>query len=579
MSDLPTSISATLNDFHRARNRAKIEDIISRLAGRPNDLLSYEEVRRLLHAQVGNTRQLRDIPLDAIVGSVGRYADFNRHFLPRSDSTGYRWVAVKHAMSSMRGVPPIEVYQIGDAYFVLDGNHRVSVARELGEKTIQAYVTPVRTRVPLTPDTSPDDLILKAEQAAFLEATELDTQRPDADLTITVPGQFRQLEAEIEARRQALERERGRPVTTVEAAADWYDHVYLPVVQLIRRHGLLRDFPGRTETDLYAWISEHRQELERQLGWPVDPADAAVDLASRRSPTAARVAARLGGQLLGAVTPPLLEAGPPPGAWRRARDRSDLETRFSADALVAISGTPAGWCALDQALIVARREGGRLNGLHVVASEAARESPAAQAVRAEFDRRCAEAGVAGNLVIEAGNVTELLCDRARWNDLVIVSVSYPPGNRPLKRLTSGLRALIQRCPRPILAVPGSVTPLDRALLAYDGSPKSEEALAAAAYLALQWKIELVVVTVVEGYHLSGETQMRARRYLEEHGVTASYVLEYGSVAENILKTAATRGCDLLLMGGYGLDPLREVVLGSTVDEVLRRARLPVLLCR
>ena len=115
-----------------------------------------------------------------------------------------RWARVKTAIESPIGVPPIELYRIGNAYFVLDGNHRVSVLRRMGATQAQAYVTEVQTRVPLSPYDSPDDLILKAEYAEFLDRTKLDEQRPHADLRVTSPGRYAGIEEEIEAHRAAL---------------------------------------------------------------------------------------------------------------------------------------------------------------------------------------------------------------------------------------------------------------------------------------------------------------------------------------------------------------------------------------
>jgi nucleotide-binding universal stress UspA family protein len=138
---------------------------------------------------------------------------------------------------------------------------------------------------------------------------------------------------------------------------------------------------------------------------------------------------------------------------------------------------------------------------------------------------------------------------------------------------------VQRCPRPILAVPQVVSPLSRALLAYDGSPKAQEALYVGTYLVLQWRIPLIVVAVIEGEHGPDSPLDRARQYIESHGAAASYVEEHGPVADAILRAAAAHASDLILMGGYGFNPLLEAVVGSTVDQVLREAKQPVLICR
>src|SRR5581483_7050901 len=119
------------------------------------------------------------------------------------------------------------------------------------------------------PNTSPDELIIKSEYADFLDHTRLDELRPDADLSVTAPGQYALLEQEIEARRAYLAQTRGLEVSLPDAAADWYDQVYLPIVEAIREHGILHEFPNRTETDLYIWIAEYRAALEQELGWQV----------------------------------------------------------------------------------------------------------------------------------------------------------------------------------------------------------------------------------------------------------------------------------------------------------------------
>jgi nucleotide-binding universal stress UspA family protein len=573
------SYYSAAEDFRRARRRAALEQVMARLTGKPADLLSYEEVRQKLKATGSREGGLKDIPLDAIVGSVGRYTDFTRGFLPRQDSDEARWARVKLAMTDLRGVPPIEVYQIGEAYFVLDGNHRVSVARQLGATHIEAYVTEIHTKVPLSPADRLDDLILKAEYADFLEHTRLDEHRPEANLSLTAPGGYQALDEHIQVHRYFMGLEQRREIPYEEAAAHWYDVVYLPVVQVMQERNILRDFPGRTEADLYLWVAEHRAELEQELGWEIPPGAAAADLAAQASPKPERVVARVGERILDTLIPDELEAGPPPGEWRTEYLAARQDKRLFADILVAVNGEACGWHALAQALEIARRDGARLLGLHVVPTEDQQESQAAQAVKAEFERRCEMAGVAGKLALAVGKVPRTICERARWADLIVLNLAYPPAPQPLARLGSGFRTLIRGCPRPVLAVPGATSPLSRALLAYDGSPKAQEALFVATYLAGRWQIPLVVVTVIESDRATPETLARAQDYLETHGVQATFVEENGPVAEALLETAEARQSDLIIMGGYGRSPLVEAVLGSVVDQVLRTTRQPTLICR
>jgi nucleotide-binding universal stress UspA family protein len=575
-------------DFRRARRDADRERRRARLRGESADLLSYEQVRQMLRGKAGAATGLKEIPLDAIVGSVGRYADFTRSFLPLQDSDEERWARVELKNLGLDGLPPIEVYQVGEAYFVRDGNHRVSVARRLGATHIQAYVTQIDTRVPLSPNVQPDDLILKAEYTDFLERTRLDEVRPGASLEVTLPGTYPELLEHIEVHRYFMGLEQECEIPHQEAVADWYDRVYLPVVDTIREQGVLQRFPGRTEADLYLWLSRHRAELEDSLGWEIEPEAAAADLVDRHGPGAQQRMQRLTGRLLDALTPDQIEGGPAPGAWRRERFAIRRDDCMFADILVPVSGDPGGWPAVAQAVEIACRESARLLGLHVVPPGVGPESERVRAVRAEFTRQCEALGVGGKLAVETGRVARAICDRGRWADLVVAGLAHPPQPQPVARLSSGFSTLIRRCPTPLLAVPGAFSPLDRPLLAYDGSPKAKEALYIAAYLAARGQDAgtagpLVILTVAGGGRVTADTLAEAKDYVESRGVRVTPLLEHaggtGSVAETILSTAEAHDSDLILMGGYGYSPVVEVVLGSAVDEVLRASRQPVLICR
>ncbi|MEJ2209142.1 MAG: universal stress protein [Anaerolineae bacterium] len=586
---------AALQDFRAARRDAALEQIIERLRGKSVDLFSYEDVRHKLRARERSGQKLKEIPIAAIIGSVSRYTDFTRSFLPRDSVSEERWSQVRAAMTDMSGLPPIEVYQIGDAYFVVDGNHRVSAARQLNANYIEAYVTELETPVHLSPGDQPEDLVIKAEYADFLERTGLHTLRPDAQLIVSEPGQYHTLEEHIQVHRHYMGLEQQREISPEEAAAHWYDHVYGPVVRTISRQGILREFPGRTETDLYIWLAEHRSAVESALEMDVRPEAAAVDLAEQQGTRVGSAVRRLFDRIRRALTPDEFEGGPPPGRWRRiylgarqeqAQPPSAVEAavpreeeQLFADLLVPLSGEQAAWHALEQALVVARREGSRIYGLHVVPTQTQKQGPEAEAVGDEFDRRCRDAGVPARFTLSVGEVPDQICRRARWVDLVVINLAFPPAPRPLARLNSGFRSVLVRCPRPVLVVPQVTRPLDRLLLAYDDSPKAQEALFIAAYLAGRWRMPLWVLTVLDGRRVTGETQRRARRYLEDRRVPATFLRESGAPAQAILDVAERERADLILMGGYGTGPVLEAVLGSTVDQVLRQCPRPLLICR
>jgi len=565
--------NSAVEDFKRARRAAAMQQMMARLTGKSADLLAYDDVCRYVKSADEIKQGVREIPLDAIVGSVGRYQDFTRTFWPKNDSDEERWVRVKTAVNDMVGMPPIDVYKVGDVYFVIDGNHRVSIARQLGSDSITARVTEVKLRVPLSPDDDPDELICKARYAEFLEKTNLDNLRPGADLLMTFCGQYQLLLDQIEAH-AALLAEKGEPVDDETAVCRWYDEVYLPVLRHIQAQGIMRLFPERTKADMYILFSERRDELEAALGWEIEPETAVSQLAEESERPKG-----LAGWLRHTLVPPELIEGPPPGRWREFQETRERGCLF-ADYLVNIRGSDGDWQMLDQVVQLAQRDDDRLLGLHVVAREEQRNSAKVRRIRERFLRTCRDAGLKAEFAVEVGAVVEVIIKRAIFADLVVLNLEHPPGPQPLARLGNRFSQLVQRCPRPILAIPsGAETAMDRVLLAYDGSPKADEALFVATYLATRWPLSLTVVTV-ETEYTAAEALQRAREYLEAHGVMdAAYVLHKMPIAKAVLETADQYDINFLIMGGFGFRPMMHFMLGSTVDEVLRRFEHPILICR
>jgi nucleotide-binding universal stress UspA family protein len=567
-----------LEDFRKARREASLQEIMQLVTRRREELLSYDEVRRKLKGVEGSRQELKEIPLDAIIGSVNRYNDFTRSFLPRSAIDRDRWTGVMSIATGSSGIPPIDVYQIGEVYFVQDGHHRVSVARRLGIDPIQAYVKEVHTKVRLTPDIDLDDLIIQAEYADFLERTRMDKLRPQVDLSITVAGKYQIIMDQIEVYSDILKQESDREISYQEAISYWCDEIYMPVVEVIRERNILRDFPKRTETDLFLWISEHHDELVDELGWDVSMESTVTDLDTRFSAKPSRIISRLRDAIQDAVTPDQLESGPQTGEWRREKLAAP-QGRMFADILVAVTGTEPGWNALELGLKVAWHENAQVHGLHVLPSAQSERASDVQHIETGFDQRCEAAGIAGKLATEIGQPADTIVQRARWADLVVAPLRCPPEDRLTSRLVSGFRSLVQRCPTPLLAVPGKVSRLKSAVLAYDGSLKAQEALFMAAYLAGFWGISLSVVTVIEQGRATSETLSAAQQYLEAHGVQAEYVQASGAPADAVMQTAERQGSNLLITGSYGSSPLKEMIIGSTVDHLLRRAAQPMLICR
>jgi hypothetical protein len=245
------------------------QDFWALLTGKSIDLLSFDEVKQRLRLHDERYLGLQDVPLDKIVGSVGRYKDFTRSFLPRTNAIRSRWQRLDAMARGMEGFPPIEVYKVGDVYFVSDGNHRVSVAHQLGAKTIEAYVTELPTAVPFDASTKSDDLAIKEGYAEFLRKTRLDILRPGSQVLLSEPGRYRQILEHISVHKYFMGIEQEHDIPWDEAVESWYDNVYMPMIELIRKYDVLSQFPGRTEADLYAWLIKHQEALRLYLGGDV----------------------------------------------------------------------------------------------------------------------------------------------------------------------------------------------------------------------------------------------------------------------------------------------------------------------
>lgn len=261
-------------DFEKATWKAFLNQIYSWLTRKPNELLPFEEVQGILPTTGQRYRGLQEIPVSKIAGSVGRYRDFDRAFLPTQRHTRERWMNIDAAHHGQQKLPPIDVYKIGDVYFVKDGNHRVSVAKEREQIDIDAYVTEIDTPIEVTPDTDLDMLIRQIEKRDFFQQTHLDILRIGNQIRLTLPGGYEKLLEHIRVHRWFMGIDNKREFSWDEAVQSWYDLVYMPVVDYIRDHHVLDDFPNRTETDLYLWILEHRTHLR------ADPFEAPIEEAA-----------------------------------------------------------------------------------------------------------------------------------------------------------------------------------------------------------------------------------------------------------------------------------------------------------
>jgi hypothetical protein len=275
------------SDFGRLRTRETITRILSLLKARQDEMLSLGDVRSLLRPDSETYKGMRTIAIDRIVGSEGRYKDFNRAFLPRHDKLMRRWMNVDMAHYQDVQLPPIKVFEIGGAYFVRDGNHRVSVAKAKGAEFIDAEVISLSSEIPLTPDMGFDELkraVIGFEKARFMEATQLESRRPGCEIEFTEVGRYDELLGHVREHKWYINLKQPAEIPFEEAAVSWYDTVFFPIVRIIRETRLLASCPRCTEADLYVFVGRHWSELGKRYGPLFTLEEAAEDfsIASRK---------------------------------------------------------------------------------------------------------------------------------------------------------------------------------------------------------------------------------------------------------------------------------------------------------
>ena len=221
----------------------------------------FDKVREKEKAFTSINRGTSQVHLDRIVGSVGRYHDFDTKFIPKGYGSNERLRTLTREMSKGKLFPPISLYQIKDNYYILDGHHRFTAAKNLGHDTIRACI------LELLP--SKDSL----ENRLYIEKIEFrDRFCLTETIKLTEPGQYNHLAEQIEEHHQYLEKERTEKLKPEEAAADWYKTIYLPLMKLIAKSGLVNSFKNRTVDDLYLYISLHqwKEGKLRQYGIGID---------------------------------------------------------------------------------------------------------------------------------------------------------------------------------------------------------------------------------------------------------------------------------------------------------------------
>ncbi len=566
------SLNQAQNEFNQARTKAAWERLFGLLTGKNYDLVDYTEVRKRL-SNVYNITVSKEIPISSIVGTVSRNQDFTRTFLPKLVQDESRWVNVKMANESQQGVPPIDVYQIGEIYFVLDGHHRVSVMKSINAEYIQANVRIINTEVPLKPTDSPDEIIVKTERQSFLDRTRINELIPAHQIDLVLAGQYPQLYDHIQAHKYFMGIDFKRDISDDEAVVHWYDEVYLPIARTIRQLRLLDQFSGKTETELYLWLENNKAALSEEYGGSVRNTALAWKLDDDFGKGKKGWLYRFARQIFMFFTSDLSDWGVKTGDWRK-EILSGAED-YIERVMIAVSNLEEDQAFLESALHFSKIYDAWTGVVHVVANRKELESPKIEAYRETVDRILAASNVRGKFFVLCGKLIRILSERAFWSDMSFFKMHYRPDmdshnwNDVITNLPGLICIVPERLPRNVYQI----------VLAFSTSSKAREAMYFAEAMAKVSNAGITVVISGKSVQKRDQALSEANRFFADKPLRVNYINSGGLPGETVLKAAEDVSADLILMGGYSNPFIRRLFQSSTVEAILSKTTVPVIICK
>lgn len=267
-------------DFAKAKNKAFFNEISHLLSPEEATLISLNDVKKLIKPQNETYVGMKTIPIEKVVGSEGRYQDFDNKFFPKSSHLKNRWQHVDEAAIQAIDLPPIKVYEISGLYFVRDGNHRVSVAKARGTEFIDAEVVSLQSEVCIkTPDNIADMVkqIINYEKRVFYSETGFGDITDYWCLDFSRTGRYDVIYNHILTHKYYMNQNSETEISMEEAVLSWFNTVYLPLVTSIRENKIMHYFPKRTLSDLYVWVVRYWDDFKRKYGDSVPLEDAVKD--------------------------------------------------------------------------------------------------------------------------------------------------------------------------------------------------------------------------------------------------------------------------------------------------------------
>ena len=217
------------------------------------NLKSFSEIQKEENAYNSVNLGIKEVPLDKIVGSVEKYADFDKNFVPKNNVVKQRWINIYIGYTSDSMLPTVILYKIKDNYYVYDGNHRVSVAKFLNFATIEAQVEE------FLPTKDTKDKVIYRENMIFEKETGL------SDIFLSEPIKYKYLKEEIESYKNLLDKRKNENMDLKKAAKNWHINVFLPIKMILSENEIIKNYEGNPD-DVFLFFLEHKYYLSKNHG-------------------------------------------------------------------------------------------------------------------------------------------------------------------------------------------------------------------------------------------------------------------------------------------------------------------------
>jgi len=278
MSDQMLSVQ-TEDDFTKARHKALFNEVQHFLNPDEATLISFSDIKKLLRPNNEVYMGMQTIPVNLIIGSEGRYQDFDNRFFPKSMHLKNRWEHIDMAHIQEISLPSISLYELGGVYFVRDGNHRVSVAKSKGIEFIDAEVVSLQSEIKLKPGDSLQKMkkqVIEYEKRVFYGETGFGDVTDYWCLDFSTPGQYDVIYNHILTHKYYINMNKTEEIGMDKAMMSWFLTVYMPVINTIDNHHIMRFFKNRTKSDLYVWVIKYWDEIKQKFGTDYSIDDIAV---------------------------------------------------------------------------------------------------------------------------------------------------------------------------------------------------------------------------------------------------------------------------------------------------------------